>query len=63
MSMPEYPKNKVQINATVSPYLKDRCKKLADRRGEFINMSEVVQQALAEFFARRDFIAELKQKK
>ncbi len=51
--MPKIVKNKDQISATVSPYLKKRCIEIA-QDPEFTSVSDVVSQALSEFIAKYD---------
>jgi hypothetical protein len=46
-------KNKDQINATVSPYLKKRCIEIS-QDPEFTSVSDIVSQALSEFIAKYD---------
>lgn len=48
-------KKKEQINATVSPWIKKRCLELAETP-EFSSVSDVVSQALSEFFGKYDYI-------
>lgn len=51
--MPKIVKNKDQISATVSPYLKKRCIEIS-QDPEFTSVSDVVSQALSEFIAKYD---------
>lgn len=53
--MAEVVKKKEQINATVSPWIKKRCLELAETP-EFSSVSDVVSQALSEFFGKYDYI-------
>jgi Arc/MetJ-type ribon-helix-helix transcriptional regulator len=48
-------KKKEQINATVSPWIKKRCLEIAGTP-EFSSVSDVVSQALSEFFGKYDYI-------
>lgn len=48
-------KKKEQINATVSLWIKKRCLELAETP-EFSSVSDVVSQALSEFFGKYDYI-------
>ncbi|KKH23108.1 hypothetical protein [Methanosarcina mazei] len=48
-------KKKEQINATVSPWIKKRCFEIAETP-EFSSVSDVVSQALSEFFGKYDYI-------
>jgi hypothetical protein len=49
--MSEIVRNKDQITATVSPWIKKQCLSLANSE-DFSSMSDVVSQALIEFFDR-----------
>jgi hypothetical protein len=51
--MPKINKNKLQINATVSPWIKKRCIELANEP-EFTSISDIVTIALIEFFEKYD---------
>jgi hypothetical protein len=53
--MPKINKNKLQINATVSPWIKKRCIELANEP-EFTSVSDIVTIALIEFFAKYDLL-------
>ena len=49
--MPKIAKNKEQINATVSPWLKKQCVEMA-QGPDFTSVSDIVSQALSEFIAK-----------
>lgn len=53
--MARFVKKKQQINATVSPWIKKQCLKLAGTP-EFSSISDVVSLALSEFFGKYDYI-------
>jgi hypothetical protein len=46
-------RNKEQINATVTPYLKKKCMEIAEGP-DFTSISDVVSQALSEFIIKYD---------
>lgn len=46
-------RNKEQITATVTPYLKNRCIEIA-RGPDFTSISDIVTQALSEFITKYD---------
>jgi two-component system, sensor histidine kinase PdtaS len=46
-------RNKEQINATVTPYLKKRCIEIAEGP-DFTSISDIVSQALSEFITKYD---------
>jgi two-component system, sensor histidine kinase PdtaS len=60
--MPKIVKNKEQINATVSPWLKKRCAEIA-QGPDFSSVSDIVSQALSEFIAKYDDIKAKEAKK
>jgi two-component system, sensor histidine kinase PdtaS len=49
--MPKIPKNKDQISATVSPWIKKQCLEMA-QGPDFTSVSDIVSQALSEFIAK-----------
>ncbi len=53
--MARFVKKKLQINATVSPWIKKQCLELAGTP-EFSSVSDVVSVALSEFFGKYDYI-------
>jgi two-component system, sensor histidine kinase PdtaS len=53
--MARFVKRKQQINATVSPWIKNQCLELAGTP-EFSSVSDVVSLALSEFFGKYDYI-------
>jgi two-component system, sensor histidine kinase PdtaS len=46
-------KKKTQINATVSPYIKQRCVEISET-ADFASLSDVVSVALSEFIGKYD---------
>lgn len=48
-------RNKAQVNATVSPWIKMRCVETANSP-EFASLSDVVSQALSEYIGKYDYI-------
>jgi two-component system, sensor histidine kinase PdtaS len=46
-------RNKEQINATVTPYLKKKCMEIAEGP-DFTSVSDIVSQALSEFITKYD---------